>query len=367
MSSKLQKAGQLLLTLAKLPFQNARPVEPDQSLAILQQLWPDGGKSCYLPTPVPRKKQVDVSVIIPTYNNEAYLRACVDSVLSQKTSFPFEVIVVNDGSTDGSQALLEAKYDDNPKVRLVHQQNKGLSGARNTGIDLAKGEYFLFVDSDDRLLPGAIEALTAAARSQGAKIVCGGYVCRYPDGRIGDGETYENAKTDPMGALPGYAWGKLYQAALFDHLRFPEGYWFEDSISAQILWPMSQGAFYTIQNPCYEYLINPQGISAQAAAKPKALDSLWVYRRIQADRERFSLPLTQGDYEHFLLMVRLTYSRTRGLSLDVRKSIFTLQQQLKQQYFGGFASGRGRASRAVEWALNRGNYRLYAFWGELPL
>lgn len=367
MSSKIQKAARLALALAKLPFTDNTPVEPSQAEKILEQVWPDGGKSCYLSESVQREKKVDVSVIIPTYNNEQYLHACVASVLSQETRFSYEVIVVNDGSTDGSKALLESQFGSDPHVRLVHQENKGLSGARNTGIDLAAGEYLFFLDSDDRLLPGAIEALTRAAREQNAKIVCGGYVCRYPDGTIADGEVYGNALTDPMGTLPGYAWGKLYHTSLFDHLRFPEGYWFEDSLSAQILWPLSQGAFYTIREQCYEYLINPQGISAQAAAKPKALDTLWVYRRLQEDRRQFGLTLTQGDYEHFLLMVRLSYSRTRGLSLEVKKSVFTFQRQLKQQYFPEFASGAGRAGRAVERALEGGNYRLYAFWGELPL
>lgn len=97
-----------------------------------------------------------LSIIIPAYNAEAYLPQCLDSILAQEHQ-GCEVIVVDDGSTDGTAALLE-RY---PDVKVIHQENRGMSTARNRGLDEARGEYILFVDSDDLLTDGALETLVA--------------------------------------------------------------------------------------------------------------------------------------------------------------------------------------------------------------
>lgn len=97
-----------------------------------------------------------LSIIIPAYNAEAYLQQCLDSILAQERQ-GCEVIVVDDGSTDGTAALLE-RY---PDVKVIHQENRGMSTARNRGLDEAQGEYILFVDSDDLLTDGALKTLVA--------------------------------------------------------------------------------------------------------------------------------------------------------------------------------------------------------------
>ena len=100
-----------------------------------------------------------VSVIIPVYNVKPYLERCVHSVQNQ-TYKDLEIILVDDGSTDGSGDLCDQIAADEPRIRVVHQQNQGLSGARNTGIRTAKGEYVVFLDSDDEwLLSDGIERL----------------------------------------------------------------------------------------------------------------------------------------------------------------------------------------------------------------
>lgn len=97
-----------------------------------------------------------LSIIIPAYNAEAYLPQCLDSILAQEHQ-GCEVIVVDDGSTDSTAALLE-RY---PDVKVVHQENHGMSTARNRGLDEARGKYILFVDSDDLLTDGSLETLVA--------------------------------------------------------------------------------------------------------------------------------------------------------------------------------------------------------------
>lgn len=98
------------------------------------------------------------SIIIPVYNVEQYLRDCLDSVVAQ--TYPdYEVICVNDGSTDGSLVLLEKYRQRYPHITIISQQNKGLSAARNAGIQAAKGDYLFFLDSDDWIEPESLEIL----------------------------------------------------------------------------------------------------------------------------------------------------------------------------------------------------------------
>ena len=104
-----------------------------------------------------------ISVIIPVYRVEAYLRRCVDSVLAQ-TYTQTEVILVDDGSPDGCPAICDAYAREDGRVRVIHQENAGLSGARNAGIEAAKGAWLSFVDSDDYLAP---EFPRPAATSRG--------------------------------------------------------------------------------------------------------------------------------------------------------------------------------------------------------
>lgn len=113
-----------------------------------------------------------LSVLIPVYNVEAYLAECVESVMAQAGE-GVEVLLLDDGSPDGSWALMQALSGRWPGRLwlLQHERNGGLSAARNTLIDAAQGEYLWFLDSDDKLLPGAIDALRAIVRQHAPDLV----------------------------------------------------------------------------------------------------------------------------------------------------------------------------------------------------
>ena len=98
------------------------------------------------------------SIIIPAYNAEAYLQRCLDSIFSQEFE-DYEVVVINDGSTDDTAELLVQYAAGHTNLRVITQSNQGMATARNRGIDKAKGEYILFVDSDDELMPHALSNL----------------------------------------------------------------------------------------------------------------------------------------------------------------------------------------------------------------
>ena len=114
-----------------------------------------------------------LSIIIPGYNAEDYLDRCIQSILSQDFN-SYEVILVDDGSTDSSSLICDRYSETDARFRTLHKNNGGVSSARNAGIDLAKGEYLMFVDSDDALMPGALK--TMAEELDGEDMVLGGYV-----------------------------------------------------------------------------------------------------------------------------------------------------------------------------------------------
>ena len=108
-----------------------------------------------------------LSIIVPVYNVEAFLSKCVDSLLAQDLpKEDYEVILVDDGSTDGSGALCDTLAAEHGNIRVIHQQNHGLSGARNAGIPAASGDYILFVDSDDYLCPDVLGTLVGLMESK---------------------------------------------------------------------------------------------------------------------------------------------------------------------------------------------------------
>ena len=125
-----------------------------------------------------------ISVIIPVYNVEKYLNACIESVLSQSFN-DYEIILVDDGSTDNSGALCDefaAKYD---SISVIHQENKGLGGARNTGIDAAKGSYILFLDSDDTIDPDCLKICYEKAEKHNCDMVAFKQQALFDDGSLG--------------------------------------------------------------------------------------------------------------------------------------------------------------------------------------
>ena len=100
----------------------------------------------------------EVSIIVPVYNVEKYINRCVDSVLAQ-TFTDFELILVDDGSSDNSGAICDTFADMDVRVKVIHKVNDGVSSARNVALDIAKGEYIVFIDSDDAVSPMYINEL----------------------------------------------------------------------------------------------------------------------------------------------------------------------------------------------------------------
>lgn len=117
-----------------------------------------------------------VSIIIPVYNVEKYVGRCLESVMSQENIDDLEIIVIDDGSTDNSGRICDDFAKKNLKFRVIHKSNQGISNARNLGLEIAKGEYIMFLDSDDYLEKGIVKNLLDEAIQKNADIVGGAWL-----------------------------------------------------------------------------------------------------------------------------------------------------------------------------------------------
>ena len=116
-----------------------------------------------------------ISVIVPVYNVKFYLRRCVDSITSQDFT-DLEIILVDDGSTDGSGELCYELAESDHRIIVIHKENRGLSSARNVALERTKGEYIFFVDSDDYIMPGILHKLYHSCTKYNAELACCGYI-----------------------------------------------------------------------------------------------------------------------------------------------------------------------------------------------
>ena len=330
----------------------------DHHLAFLESIHPDRGSSSIRQTPLSLSshRQADLDIIVPAYNVEDYIDDCLKSLIKQKTQYTYRVIVVDDGATDHTPALIDA-YQKIENFVIVHQENQGLSGARNTGLERLDAKYVMFVDSDDCLPSRAIEVMMQAAFQYDADIVAGSY-CNFRRFVRLHKSYYQKAGAglSPL-ALTGHACGKIYRSELFMQVQFPRNYWFEDSIVSQLIFPQAQ-MIVGIKDIVYNRRVNRQSITQTSAGNPKSLDSLWVTLRLLKDRQLFNMPFTQNDYEYLLNQVVLTVKRVSQLGEEVRKSTFFVFAQVLNEQFDTYMTEYADKQK-LEQAIRNEDYEAF--------
>ncbi len=243
-----------------------------------------------------------ISVIIPVYNGENYIRACIENMLNQ-TYKNLEIIVVNDGSHDLSGSIAE-EYP----VKVIHfQQNRGLSAARNTGIDTAQGEYIHFMDVDDAVNPQYYEEMAKAVVETNADMACGGMWNErysYKSQHFKKVKTYTSLhgkmKVTYVGKW-GYVWRYLFKVDFLkrNNLRFEVGRFIEDLIFS------FHAVYYAetlvvVPNTTYYYYNRVNSISTiRDAAHRQKFRTDWTHARSYicqfAEEHNFKIPGINSD------------------------------------------------------------------------
>ena len=215
-----------------------------------------------------------ISVIVPVYNVETYIAKCIESIQNQ-SHINLEIILVNDGSTDDSGDICDqyAAYDD--RIKVIHQENGGISAARNTGIEAANGDYITFVDSDDYIAPNMYEDMLHILKDNDLDILeCTAF--RDKDGTIIEGcndgsleifnrhEALKMAMHDCFIAV----WSQMYKRSAIGDVRFPVGRKFEDT-AVSYLFIANTNRVGHINRCYYYYRLNPNSIT-QTSFDPKS-------------------------------------------------------------------------------------------------
>lgn len=178
-----------------------------------------------------------VSIIVPIYNVEKFLERCVNSILAQ-TFQNFELILVDDGSPDHCPEMCDMYSMKDSRIKVIHKKNGGLSEARNAGLDIAQGQYYFFVDSDDMIAPNALQLLVKYAKGNSSDVIISkSFICFFD--KIDVDIAKEQGEPKIMSAECALeemfckntrweAWGTLFAAETWGDLRFKPGIWYED-------------------------------------------------------------------------------------------------------------------------------------------
>lgn len=293
--------------------------------------------------------EYDLLIIVPAYNAEKWLQQCVDSILSQETDYSFLLRLIDDGSTDHTGEIAD-RYTGDSRVEVIHQENRGYSGARNRGLEHINARYLMFVDSDDYLLPGAIQSLLAEAFSENADIVEGnGY-------RFNDTGVIGRIKNNPAETL-GVPWMKVIRATLFEHVQFPPGFHYEDKIIGSLI-EQSAEQYLTIPDDVYAYRIHGASITQTHDDNPKRIDSYWMMWRMQLDQEILGIIPNYDNYIRVMRQIVMTYRRTILLPEEIKKAIFVGSRKFLEEYYSEHVETDDRCRRLAQ-AVMRGEYGKY--------
>lgn len=223
-----------------------------------------------------------ISIVVPVYNVENYLAQCIDSILSQ-TFKNFELILIDDGSKDSSGEICDKYAKIDPRITVIHQSNRGLSAARNVGIDSAKGTYITFIDSDDFILPDMLQMLYDMVAQESVQIACCQHVrCEEKqtiadvvlDFRIEERQVFSEERMKEFLSnknIQVVAWSKLYRTELFRDVRYPEGKCHEDVFTTYKLIHLAE-KIATTNKVGYVYRKNSNSITGKFSVK--RLDSI---------------------------------------------------------------------------------------------
>ena len=313
-----------------------------------------------------------ISVIVPVYKVEDYLHRCVDSILSQSFS-DFDLVLVDDGSPDSCGSICEEYARKDARVQVIHQENGGLSAARNTGIDWAfansDSRWLTFVDSDDWVHPDFLRLLYGAVTETGCRFAACG------NSRTG-GEDFPEAGEQPCrvlsaddyycgeatgGIAPVTAWAKLYEKSLFSTLRYPVGKIHEDEFTTYRA-VYEAGRIAVIPQPLYAYYQNPAGIM-QSKWTPKRLAILEALEaQIAYAGESGNQRLLKKTAEGYVFSIHHQLAGAKGWEdPEKRKVLRMLTKKLRRGLKLAGKFGLFPVSRAYQWVYEEA-YPAKPFW-----
>ena len=280
-----------------------------------------------------------ISIIVPVFHVEKELRRCLDSILGQ-TYTDFELILVNDGGNKAESLICEEYAKKDSRIVYRYQSNQGLSSARNTGLDIARGEWIMFVDSDDWVSEDFCKKAYEAVAGTGARMAIFDLVYTEGDSREGhihasmiDTGIYpsdEILKIRLTGDIAGYAWNKIYHRSLWDNIRFPVGeIWEDDAIMHELMDKADKIAI--IHDVLYYKPYRRESITSQAMINKEWDKWVFIQRRKRYDYIKEHHPEMLDIEKNILATSALQYAKILSQSPKGRHEMNEIRNMLKNE------------------------------------
>lgn len=315
-----------------------------------------------------------ISVVVPVYNVENLISKCLDSILAQ-TFKDFEIVAVDDGSNDGSADILNSYAEKNPQtVKVIHQTNAGLGGARNTGIEAARGEYIAFIDSDDYIAENMLEKMLTLAAEHKADIAVCGFRYITESGKTWDvlDDVPYNERLDinvnkSLLTVSPAACNKIYKRSLFlnHNIRYPSKVWFEDICTTTKLFSFADGIVFT--NECYYYYFQRTGSIIHNTNLDRnyeiigAIENIVDYFKENDIYEKFSEEIeclgAQAIFWDAPARILKSTSKHRLLRVFYDYSFKNYPNFLSNKYFVDFVARKGITGKIYFFCLKHRMYR----------
>ena len=302
-----------------------------------------------------------VSIIVPIYNVEQYLAKCIESLV-QQTYENIEILLVNDGSKDNSEKIMRDYAEKDNRIVCLNKVNGGLSDARNYGLKYAKGQYCLFIDSDDWLAEHAVEVCVNKVNQTGAEVVAFDMIYVYPDRETfatgGNFDVLTYKENPEVVLINNSACNKMFKTALFENIEFPKGLWYEDLATIPIVLSKASSVV-KVNEGLYYYLQRESSIAH--TINPKVFD---IYKAIHMVEKAFentalNVQIPKLYIEHGL---NLTTIRIKNDADDVIK-YWKMNNQHLDEYFPSWRTyksfeGYSMKSKLIFWLLQHDLFRL---------
>ena len=282
----------------------------------------------------------EISIIVPVYKVEKYIYRCIDSILAQ-TFTNFECILIDDGSPENCPVICDEYASKDSRILVIHQKNTGVSAARNAGLNMARGEWIGFVDSDDWIEPDALELLYKKQQETDADIVLGGFNNVYSWGKI-----KYNYPEIPYGILPieyflindiKCIWGNLYRKLLFNDYIVPQISIGEDVIiNTQIYIKIKLDKLKIINDIVYNYDRNSNGITNQKKYCYKSYtEDPFIKCRLWVENYLLSMELNESVNDaclYYIINGGITRYLKHSRNIEIKKEIDFFYKNYHQRF-----------------------------------
>ena len=282
-----------------------------------------------------------ISIIVPIYKVENYLCKCIKSICNQSYD-NLEIILVDDGSPDKCGEICDdfKKYD--KRINVIHKENGGLSSARNTGLDLSHGEYISFIDSDDFISPFFIESLYFAISESNSDIASTKWPCSFTNRDEQNVQLLNEFEREYVVLnksealkwllyqnIPNGAQHRLYSKKIFEKIRFPEGYLFEDVATVYKTFIRSERIAF-IDCPIYAYRVRADGIVRMQFSESKMI-SILIGRNLYRDITDFDLSLEKAAAARAFSLVSQVFLQVPKDKKKERESLWNEMKKYRKQ------------------------------------